>query len=475
MSCLRRSALLPSILLAGLAASCSPDDRPLVPPGARGLARTAAILANRSPGDRVLRILFYGQSISTTKWTDQAVAGLHRRFPGTRLVVANLAIGGFASQLLERTVERDVASVYPDLIVFHVYGDHRAYERIIRIMRAKTAAEIIVQTDHVIQPVEPLCDEGLHLAWTPPPGCRGHIWFRQNSWEQHMSSAVIPGYARKYGLALEDRRPLWNAYLRRHGLLPQQLLEDGLHPNSAGWQLMARLWVDYMQRQVAAWHGQSSTLVTALPAPAADRVQIPLDGNRVELIADSPLDGQVHAAIDGKPTTAQDGCWQTSRTDSVPGVPEWPLIRQVGVKPAIHRTDRWTATITAFDPATRKFAFSLASDRRGADGAGDGATDFTSPSGEITIDAEDWVIPAAYEMHGVTLPVGYRIGWRRDFVCRDTPVVDIEGRQVEVRHVVATGMANGKHVLTLRTTAAARRRIREIRVYRPPLAVETGA
>ena len=40
----------------------------------------------------------------------------------------------------ERTVERDISDFYPDLIILHVYGDHRAYERIVQIMRSRSAA-----------------------------------------------------------------------------------------------------------------------------------------------------------------------------------------------------------------------------------------------------------------------------------------------------------------------------------------------
>ncbi len=474
---IRRAAAASVLPILLLAAGCDAPVEPQVPPGASGMPRTLSILKSRPTQDpNVLRVLFYGQSISTPKWTDMAASALQRRFPNTRLVVGNLAIGGFAAQLLERTVARDVAAFYPDLIVFHVYGDHRAYERIIRTMRSTTAAEIIVQNDHVIQPVEPVCDEGLHLAWTPPPGCHGHVWFRQRSWEQHMSSSVLPRLAREYGLVLEDRRPLWNAYLRRHGLQPQDLLADGLHPNATGWKLIAKLWVTFMERQVAAYRGERSTLVTSLPAPTgAAATPIEIDGNRVELIANGPLDGQVDASVDGRPPQDQDGCWQDSRVDGAVDLPDWPLIRQVNVTPQVHRTDRWTVTITPTTEDPRRFAFDLVSARRGPEGSGNGDSDFTSRSGEVKIAAQDWTIPSAYDNHAVVLPAGYKASWQRSFVCRDTPAINLRGEQVEVRHVVATGMTNGRHVITLKLTPEARQRVREIRVYRPPLNEDAAA
>ncbi|GGB37201.1 hypothetical protein GCM10011380_28270 [Sphingomonas metalli] len=462
--------LIAASLICGLLAGCAPSYAPEVPASDSGLRRTLGILSGRDPAQpRVLRILFYGQSISTRAWTDMAAAELQRRFPNTDLVVENRAIGGFAADLLERTVARDVTEFYPDLIVFHVYGNHRAYERIIRTMRARTAAEIVVQTDHVTTPVEPVCDEGLHLAWSPPPGCHGHVWFRQNVWEQHMSSVVIPGYARRYGLALEDRRPIWNAYLRRHDLVPNDLLADGLHPNALGWRLMAKLWVTYMQRQVFAYRGERSTLVRSYRVGDADGRPLAIVGNRVELIADAPLDGGVQALVDGHSPTAANGCWQNSRTTSVPGVPEWPMVKQVDTADGVHRADRWTARITAIGPDGKTGTFALSSARGGPDGTGRLEQDFTSPSGAIRIAAKDWVIPMAYEAHGVALSIGFQVQWERRFVCRDQPVVDLQGRRIQTRHVVATGMTNGPHRIVLRLTPEARAHIREIRVYRPPL------
>ena len=138
-----------------IAAGCSatPSRPPEPPDPADALARSLGIIRSATVEQpRTLRILFYGQSISSPKWTDDAIARLRIRFPNVAFDVRNLALGGFAAHLLEGTVERDIAAFQPDLIVFHVYGDHRAYERIIRVLRSRSAADIIVQTDHVVTP-----------------------------------------------------------------------------------------------------------------------------------------------------------------------------------------------------------------------------------------------------------------------------------------------------------------------------------
>ena len=472
-----RSGASGALLLAlGLLQGC--QRAPEVVEGAtpaQRLARSLAIVRTSTPAEpKVLRVLFYGQSITSPKWTEPAMAAIAARYPDTRFVVRNMGIGGFGATLLERTTARDIGEFYPDLIVFHVYGDHHAYERIIRLMRSRTAAEIIVQTDHVTEPVEPQCDEGIHLTLTPPPGCKGMIRYRQHSWEQYMSGNVLPDLAQRYGLVVDPRRYAWNAYLRSHGLAPEALIADMPHPNDAGWALMARLFTGFFARLVASWHGEGQSLVATLPPPAGDEARIPFTGNRLEILASGPLDGRVAATIDGKAPAAIDGCWQTSRTTSLPGVPSWPAIRQVTVDPAFHRPERWTATVTALNADQTDWRFALSGLRTGPDGAGTGKADFASPSGRIRIAAKDWVIPDGYAYKQARAPEGLRVTWEHRFVCRDQPSVALLPGRIEQRHLVATDLPDGPHVATLRFAPGARALVRELRAYRPPL-VEHGA
>src|SRR5271168_5330845 len=128
------------------------------------IARTLEIIRTSTPTNhKVLKVLFYGQSITRSGWHNAVIAHWREKYPNTVFVVENRALGGFASQVLVRTTEQDIAAFYPDLIIFHVYGDHSAYEEIIRLFRARTAADIIVQTDHVsdVMP-QANCFPGLH-------------------------------------------------------------------------------------------------------------------------------------------------------------------------------------------------------------------------------------------------------------------------------------------------------------------------
>lgn len=441
-----------------------------MPDPANALARSIAIIRSATPGrPRVLNILFYGQSISTPRWTDQAMASLRAKYPDVRFTYRNLAIGGWNAALLERAVARDMAEAYPDLVVFHVYGDHHAYERIIRSIRAATTADIVIQTDHVVSPVEPVCDTGLYLRWSPPPGCSGHFWFKQHVWEDYMSGRVLPDLAGRYDLALEPRRQRWNAYLQAHHLSPAALIADAPHPNERGWALMARLFTSWFE-QVA------STRVVPAPDPVRVRSLAPprrggtmtyaFTGNRIELLATGPLDGRVTASVDGKPPQSIDGCWQNSRVSRLLTMPDWPGLKQVTVTPSFHRADQWRLRIDYLDAAQARFDFTLA-DAAGPQGGGTAGAPFISRDGAVRIDPQDWMLATARAAANRSIPAGTVLTWERHFVCGDQPPVPLgAGTTVEQRHVLATGLANAHHrvVLTIGRDAPP---IGEVRVYRP--------
>jgi hypothetical protein len=419
----------------------------------------------------VLKLLFYGQSISTPRWTDQAVATLRAHYPNVAFDVRNLAIGGWHAAMLGRAVNRDIDEVQPDLIVFHVYGDKLAYERIIRAFRTRTSADIIVQTDYVVTPVEPLCPAGIQLRWSPPPGCQGHIRFKQRFWQDYMSGLWIPTMARKYDLAVEPRRQHWDAWLKANHLDPMALLVPSLHPNERGWTLMADLFtrwfedvVDKAARPAPPQNGAMRSFTTPRPGVTATYA---FTGNRIELLAAGPLDGKVQVTIDGKAPGDLDGCWQDSRVSRLPNAPDWPGLRQVSVSPGYHRADRWTLRLTGFNAAQDQFAFTLSSASKGPDGNGTATEPFQSQSGRVKIDPGDWMVAAA-RASGKAAPEGLVLQWERRFVCADAPAVPLPGGGVEQRHVLATGLPSGRHILRL-TLAPGAPAVSEVRAYRPPL------
>jgi hypothetical protein len=65
-----------------------------------------------------IKILVYGQSISVQNWWLSVKKDIEAKFPNANLIMENRAIGGFASQLLCKTVEMEVSSFYPGLIAY---------------------------------------------------------------------------------------------------------------------------------------------------------------------------------------------------------------------------------------------------------------------------------------------------------------------------------------------------------------------
>ena len=96
-----------------------------------------------------VRVLFYGQSIVAQNWTSLVQNYLKERYPTAKFTFANKAIGGYTSPALIRTAESDLYPWYPDLLFFHVYGDIGKYEGIVKNVRERTSAEIILWTSHL--------------------------------------------------------------------------------------------------------------------------------------------------------------------------------------------------------------------------------------------------------------------------------------------------------------------------------------
>jgi hypothetical protein len=79
------------------------------------------------------------------------------------------------------------------------------------------------------------------------------------------------------------------------------------------------------------------------------------------------------------------------------------------------------------------------------------------------------MIPRGFALTQKKLPEGLKVSWSQNFVCRDLPTVPLGAGVIEVRHILATGMANGPHQLTLEVEPSVETSVHEIRVYRPPL------
>jgi hypothetical protein len=438
------------------------------------IARTLEIIRTSTPENRkVLKVLFYGQSITRSGWHNAVVAHWREKYPNTVFVTENRALGGFASQLLVRTTEQDIAAFYPDLIVFHVYGDHRAYEKILRMFRSQTAADVIIQTDHGQVLPDPPCADGLQLTLRPAPGCAGVLWVRQRDWGDEMSYHKIPAFAKKYGMAVEPQRTWWRDLLLRTHTDPRSLLADDIHPNEKGNALIAGFFNQYFDDLVNRWNGETGPNVVSIPADAAQYSEggttVNFDGRRIELISTKPLAAWPEITIDGASPKDLDACYQVTRSSPVPSVTDWPAVIRIALQHD-HTPEDWTATVTRMSPDQKAFDFTVKASATGDEGSASSGREFVSKSGRLSIDAQDWMFDRAYGLSHVPLQVPFDVNWSVQYVCGGEPEVIERGNGVtEYRYILGAGLGNGTHSLKLSLPAAGLVNVVEFRAYKPPL------
>jgi hypothetical protein len=436
-------------------ASGRPGGRLLPEPGA-GIQRTMTLLATSTPQRRNrVRVLFYGQSITEQDWWREVADDLRRRFPHADLDIRNRAIGGFASQMLVMPAEHDVFPWYPDLVIFHVYGAHDDYERIIRGIRMRTTAEVLMQTDHVTAWPDPKADENTDKG----------LW-----WDHMMNDVFLPDIARRHGCGVADVRTGWLAALRERKLEPKALLKDGVHLNAEGCKLMAQLvgasLVHRPDLPGTAW----SDLVRDVQVGKGARwvkgsLKLTFDGNRVDVVSARRPGARAQACtvlVDGRKPSAFPEAYAITRPDPAPWSPLF-IARVDHDKPLV--IEDWTLRITELLDEGKRWKFDVAGSVTGPDGSGDSAEEFVSNSGRVRIAPK-----AHFNAYGSGRPpVGYECRWKVVPMHTDTvapPVVTDPAREEAV--TVIQGIPNGRHTLEIRSSDGKPAPIRAIRVYRPP-------
>ena len=371
---------------------------PALPP-VLGVQRTLRLLASSTAKHpQVVRILFYGQSITEGTWWQSVADSLRHRYPHADLVIENRALGGFPSQLLVKTAETDLYPFRPDLLIFHVFGAHDKYEDIVRRVRERTTAEILLQTDHVTD--DAAFSEETNPARLEPSG---------GDWGAFMNHRWIPTLATNYQAGLCDQRAAWKLYLRAHGLHAAALLRDLVHLNADGERLMAAcvdhcLRRDPRRRASPAESWVATHVVGRDVAIAGDgTLRLVFRGNRVDVILPA---GRTSASvtsatsaggpapvvrIDGRRPSEWPELYGFTRARGTPGG-KWPVVADLGWRTPLLLED-WTLELTR-DPARADVVtFSLTGSKTGPDGGGRSDRRFESRSGRVIIDPDDWLLP----------------------------------------------------------------------------------
>ncbi|HVF85152.1 MAG TPA: SGNH/GDSL hydrolase family protein [Abditibacteriaceae bacterium] len=436
--------------------------------GAR-IQRSMKLMASstRSRRNRV-KVLFYGQSITQQDWTKTVADDLRRRFPFTDFVFDNRAIGGFSSQLLVKTAEQDLYSFYPDLMIFHVYGSHSDYEKIIENVRRRTTADIVMQTDHVTKAGD-LTEETDPAKLAP------------NQWDAWMNHSFLPQTARKFDVELADVRAGWKRHLQSEKLEPKLFLSDDVHLNNRGNALMATLVSPYL-RYDASLPVQHANSVRDYPIGRIlkwnkGRLKMTFSGNRVDVIADNngkavgakaagarAVGARVRVLIDGKSPSQTTGAMAFTRSSI--GFSTWtPAITRFGSQ-ALLVPETWTARITEISADGKKFKYSVRGSVTGEDGSGDSDNTFVSNSKRVVIDPADWWLGFSKS----PMPVGFEVTWQ--VVPQGVDIYqapEIADKAIEYSTTLAQGFANTSHTLELVALDKNPPPIAAIRVYEPPL------
>ena len=454
-----------SILLAALLflpRGVSADEYPKPNPAndtssyGKHFQRSMTLMATSTPEKRnTVRILYYGQSIVGQRWSDMVDAYLRERFPNTDFVTKNLAMGGFGSERLVRTMYYDLLPFYPDLLVFHVYGSHIEYENIIREVRSRTTAEIIIQTDHANN-------------W---PGHRADSFGEQEGWNDKMNYWFLPQIARKYGCALQPQRDEWVQYMRDNGMEPGELLTDTVHLNEHGKWLMAELMKRFLiylpDEPQDEWKDLVKTYVIGKDINWQDnRLTLEFEGNRVVALAANGSSASAQVLMDGKKPSEFPECYTFTRTSGTRNI-GWPAIMKITwQEPPI--LEEWTATFSDFNDEHDDFKFTVKGSVTGFDGSGTGKEKFVSNSGRIIIEPGDWVFAFDKRVSEKPTPDGWTVKWTvvPMFVDEYTPP-EVEDTSREYQTVLVQGLENTKHKLELVAADAQKPAIRAIRVYTP--------
>ncbi|MCC5930283.1 MAG: hypothetical protein JJU28_13625 [Cyclobacteriaceae bacterium] len=428
------------------------------------IQRTMALLQNSTPEQQnTVRILFYGQSITEGDWWKIVRDDLVERFPNANLIIENLALGGYASQILVKTAETDLYPYQPDLLIFHVYGSHHAYENIIQRVRERTTSEILIQSDHYSADHD-LNEERNNENLTP------------DNWTPWWNYVFLPEIAKRYDATLTAQRDLWRQYLIDNDLDPQELLTDNVHANDHGNFLMAELLKPHLlyrpelevPRAKSPFDNEWIQTLNAdkLITSDSDSISFRFKGNRVDLIAGPGGTDQIDIWINHRKPSQHPGLYGFTRTTPYPDS-KWPLITLVESKAPLE-LETWTVTLHDISDDVSEFRFNLHGSKTGFDGSGHSNERFISNSERIIIDPENWNIKRSMQTFGGELQEGFEISWDVLPYFKDQVSVPASSNPaVENRITVVQGLSSGEHVITL--TGHGISLLKAIRIYHPPL------
>lgn len=427
--------------------------KPLDPSAYEPLRRTLALLASSGSTHPVpVRIVFHGQSITLQYWVVSLVNWLRATYPLARIDFHILALHGFSTELLLRTVDSDVVGVYPDLILFQAYGDLSSYAKLIRRIRAETTADILLQTDHLV--LESEKDEVTEPeALTPAMG---------GAWKSY---GFLPALGRRTDSAVADVRQVWHGYLREYGLKVSDLLMDTVHLNFHGDFVLDQALARYLKPPA------DLTLVDPFQVDGVrtyqvgrdilwheDRLELECVGNRIDLVFAQSGEEDVEVEIDGQLPSDKEGVVRFLRPSPMASG-RLTLVRASSFAPLI--PEQWTVRLTESSVDGARFRFVVTGSVTGEDGEGVNTEFFRSKSGRVVIEPQDWRFAQMWMSEGIPITPGMTVTWNAVQRARDRVVPSVGVV------TVAQGMADGAHRVVLKAGSRSRGALVAVRAYSP--------
>jgi type 1 glutamine amidotransferase len=432
------------------------------------LRRSLTLLQSSTRDDRkTVRVLFYGQSITQQAWWKEVEKYLRSTYTNANLIIENRAIGGHASQLLVKTAEADLYPFQPDLLIFHVYGSHIDYESIIRRVRERSCADILLQTDHITSDAS-LTEETDPAKLSPA------------KWDPWMNHVFLPATAAKYGACRADIHEMWKGYLKANQLKAADLLRDGVHLNAHGEWLMAELLKAYLAPLApkAGYDPLNEPRVHTVLLPHSagpEPFRFEFTGTRADLIFKPGATAGLSVLVDGKKPSAMPEPYGFTRVSAFP-MSDWPMLLKVGTAAPLVAED-WSLKIDEASPDGKCCHFTLRGSVTGEDGEGYSTNHFVSKSGRVVIEPADWNLGFCISVFKRALPENHTATWRAVLRGTDSAVPPAASTGTEACVTLAQNLSSGSHVLELRGAALADQ-IQAIRFYFPvtgTLAADTAA
>ena len=414
-------------------------------PSVLNVQRTMKMLEeSTAENPATVRVLFYGQSITAQGWTKILMANLTNRYPTVNFIYENRAIGGYESPTLIKTAESDLYPFYPDILFFHVYGPFDKYEEIVRRVRERTTAEIVLWTSHLKRKESP-------------------VEMLRSRDERSMRILEI---AEKYGCLAVDLNRKWSEMMIGHGYTMDDLLIDGIHMKGKGpaWPAYAAFVGGELVR-VPGTEGNPKFSGTVTKVNLDDSsvkrgedgsITLSFMGNRVVAVSDGTGSEGATAKLllDGRPVDSYPEMYANTRPSAI--VTWMPMInlvtRKAGAMPV---AEDWTLTYTeGTQPDGQKIHYRLDGSVTGFDGEGWNTETFVSKSGRAVIDAKDFFVwqykyvkdKKHYIDRGLDkAKVGDKVEWKTVKMFADP----YEASPARTQTVLVQNCANGQHTLTI--------------------------